>query len=99
MTGPQRFEQSYDQIKFLSEVQTLLRERGLTPDLPSDRYDQAISGAQQLLAALGIVPTISTEVALALKGDSDWADHDETHEAHRRGTANSMISDAKRDGT
>jgi hypothetical protein len=83
MTEPQRFEQSYDQIRFLSEVQALLRERGLTPDLPSDRYDQAIAAAQRLLAALGIVPTISMEVALALKGDSDWADHDETHQARR----------------
>jgi hypothetical protein len=83
MTEPQRFDQSYDQIKFLSEVQALLRERGLTPDLPKDRYDQAIAGAQQLLAALGIVPTISMNVALTLKGDSDWADHDEAHRPYQ----------------
>ncbi len=78
MTEQQRF-QSYDQITFLSEVQALLRERGLTPDLPEDRYDQAIAGAQQLLAAMGIVPTIPSEVALNLKGDTDWMDHDEAH--------------------
>ncbi len=46
MTEHQRF-QSYNQITFLSEVRALLRERGLTPDLPEARYDQAIAGAQQ----------------------------------------------------
>jgi hypothetical protein len=60
-----------------------LRERGLTSDLPSDWYNQAISAAQQLLAAIGIVPMISMDVALALKGDSDWADHDETHRPYQ----------------
>jgi hypothetical protein len=82
MTEQQRF-QSYDQITFLSEVQALLRERGLTPDLPEDRYDQAIAGAQQLLAAMGIVPTIPSEVALSLKGDADWMDHDEAHRPYQ----------------
>ncbi|HZD02715.1 MAG TPA: hypothetical protein VFA46_21745 [Actinomycetes bacterium] len=79
MTGHQRY-QTYDQITFLAEVQDLLRARGLTPDLPSDRYEQAVAGAQQLLAAMGIVPTIPSEIALTL-GQGDWADHDETHEA------------------
>ncbi len=36
MTRHQRF-QSYDQITFISEVQALLRELGLTPHLPDDR--------------------------------------------------------------
>jgi hypothetical protein len=82
MTEHQRF-QSYNQITFLSEVRALLRERGLTPDLPDDHYDQAIAGAQQLLAAMGIVPTIPSEVALSLKGDTDWMDHDEAHRPHQ----------------
>ncbi len=82
MTEHQRF-QSYNQITFLSEVRALLRERGLTPDLPEARYDQAIAGAQQLLAAMGIVPTIPSEVALSLKGDTDWMDHDEAHRPYQ----------------
>jgi hypothetical protein len=82
MTEPQRF-QSYNQITFLSEVQALLRERGLTPDLPADRYELAVAGAQQLLAAMGIVPTIPMDVALSLNANTDWTDHDETHRPHR----------------
>lgn len=82
MTEPQRL-QSYDQITFLSEVQQLLRERGLTPDLPADRYEQAVAAAQKLLAAMGIVPTIPMEVALSLKGDTDWLDHDEAHRPYK----------------
>jgi hypothetical protein len=82
MTEHQRPYQSYDQITFLSEVQALLRERGLSPHLPDDRYEQAIAGAQKLLASMGIVPTIPMEVALSLNRDSDWMDHDETHRPH-----------------
>jgi hypothetical protein len=79
MTEPQRFHQSYDQLTFIAEVQALLRERGLMPDLPHDRYDQAIAGAQQLLASMGIVPTIPMDVALSLNRDTDWMDHDDQH--------------------
>jgi hypothetical protein len=82
MTDHQPF-QSYDQITSLSEVQQLLRERGLTPDLPEDRYEQAVAGAQELLAAMGIVPTIPMEVALSLKGDTDWMDHDDAHRTYK----------------
>lgn len=58
--------QTYDQSRLVDEVQALLRERGLTPDLPDDRMDHALEGAQRLLAAMGIVPTMRMEIALSL---------------------------------
>lgn len=50
--------QTYDPNNLVGEIQDLLRERGLDPDLPPDtgRAGMATGAAGMLLRALGILP-------------------------------------------
>jgi hypothetical protein len=50
--------ETYDPNRLVGEVQELLRERGLDPDLPphEGRAGMAVGGAGMLLRAFGIPP-------------------------------------------
>lgn len=50
--------ETYDPNQLVGEIQDLLRERGLNPDIPPDtgRAGMATSAAGMLLRAFGILP-------------------------------------------
>uniref|UniRef100_UPI003F496C5B hypothetical protein n=1 Tax=Streptosporangium sp. CA-256172 TaxID=3240076 RepID=UPI003F496C5B len=65
----------YDAARLVSEVQELLRARGLNPDA-TGRAGKAQAGAGMLLRALGITPGMDMVDALARSVDKPWADRD-----------------------
>ena len=68
--------QSYDPYKLIDEVTTLLRERGLDPELPRGRAGEALGGAGMLLRALGIAPLMEAEEAFGTSAGRVWSEED-----------------------
>lgn len=59
---------SYNLHRLIDDVVALLKERGVTPTLASDKAAEREQGAEQLLSALCVTPTLSPEVSLELDG-------------------------------
>jgi hypothetical protein len=68
--------QSYDPYKLIDEVTTLLRERGLDPELPRGRAGEALGGAGMLLRALGVQPLMDAFDSFQRTGSRVWSEED-----------------------
>ena len=66
--------QSYDPNHLVKEVTELLRERGLVANIVSGSYGQAVTGASQLLRALGILPSVDSAEYFKTYGDRIWGE-------------------------
>lgn len=73
MTTPR---QSYDPYKLIDEVAALLRERELSPGLPSGHAAEALSGAGTLLRALSIEPLMYSVDGLRISISRVWSEED-----------------------
>jgi hypothetical protein len=57
-------------------VTTLLRERGLDPELPRGRAGEALGGAGMLLRALGVQPLMDAFDSFQRTGSRVWSEED-----------------------
>lgn len=68
--------QSYDPYKLIDEVTALLRDRGLSPALPSGNAGKALGGAGTLLRALGVEPLMDPVDSLRISASRVWSEED-----------------------
>jgi hypothetical protein len=66
--------QSYDPNQLVKDAAELLRERGLAANIVSGSYGEAITGASQLLRALGILPGVDSVEYFKNYGDRVWGE-------------------------
>jgi hypothetical protein len=68
--------QSYDPYKLIDEVTALLRDRGLSPELPQGSASEALGGAGKLLRALGVEPLMDPVESFRRSGSRVWSEED-----------------------
>jgi hypothetical protein len=68
--------QSYDPYKLIDEVTALLRERGLSPELPTGSAGEALGGAGKLLRALGVEPLMNIAESFERTSSRIWSEED-----------------------